>query len=398
MSRPSVSRAALVGSLPIGVSTASAVPFTRSNTHLSTRLFSPKPGHRKRPSSSRRNQLTKKILGRFAGSVAFSMLQPVGEVVGHVVAAERQHRHGVEAQLADGALRGGGGLRRHDRAEEHAVLPVVGLGDERHGGARGGRRTGSPRSARRRGPPTRERSTGTARPGAVKRAFGWAAGVSISGFQSLPFQSVARAGAVSVMPSHHTSPSSVSAVLVKMQLPHEGLHGVGVGVPAGARGDAEEAGLGVDGVEPAVVAELHPADVVADGLGLPAGNRGDEHGEVGLAARRRERGGDVLRLALGGRELQDQHVLGEPAVVAGHHRGDAQREALLAEQGVAAVAGAVRPDLAGLGEVHDVLVLGVARPRHVGLRRRRAGRRRSAGTAPSRRRRARRARPGPCGS
>ncbi len=46
---------------------------------------------------------------------------------------------------------------------------------------------------------------------------------------------------------------------------------------------------------------------------------------------------------------------------------DAQREALLAEQRVAAVARAVRPDLARLGEVHDVLVLVVARPRHVGL-------------------------------
>src|SRR3954469_12866868 len=55
--------------------------------------------------------------------------------------------------------------------------------------------------------------------GAVKRAFGWAAGVSTSGFHGLPFQSVARAGGASVMPSHHTSPSSVSAVLVKMQLP-----------------------------------------------------------------------------------------------------------------------------------------------------------------------------------
>ena len=57
--------------------------------------------------------------------------QPVGEVVGEVVAAERQHRHRVEAQLADRALLGGRRLRRHDRAEEHAVLPVVGLGDER---------------------------------------------------------------------------------------------------------------------------------------------------------------------------------------------------------------------------------------------------------------------------
>ena len=55
--------------------------------------------------------------------------------------------------------------------------------------------------------------------GAVNRAFGWAAGVSTSGFHGLPFQSVARAGG-SPMPSHHTSPSSVSAVLVKMLLPH----------------------------------------------------------------------------------------------------------------------------------------------------------------------------------
>ena len=55
--------------------------------------------------------------------------------------------------------------------------------------------------------------------GAVKRAFGCAAGVSDSGVHSLPRQSVAWAGVSSVMPSHHTSPSSVSAVLVKMQLP-----------------------------------------------------------------------------------------------------------------------------------------------------------------------------------
>src|SRR5918994_5329300 len=44
--------------------------------------------------------------------------------------------------------------------------------------------------------------------GAVKRAFGWAAGVSTSGVHGLPFQSVARAGGVPVIPSHHTSPSS----------------------------------------------------------------------------------------------------------------------------------------------------------------------------------------------
>ena len=47
------------------------------------------------------------------------------------------------------------------------------------------------------------------------------------------------------------------------------------------------------------------------------------------------------------------------------HRRDAQREALLAQQGVAAVARAVGNDLAGLGEVDDVLVLRVARPSDV---------------------------------
>ena len=56
--------------------------------------------------------------------------------------------------------------------------------------------------------------------GAVKRALGWAAGVSTSGVHALPRQSVARAGASSLMPSHHTSPSLVSAVLVKIELPH----------------------------------------------------------------------------------------------------------------------------------------------------------------------------------
>jgi hypothetical protein len=75
----------------------------------------------------------------------------------------------------------------------------------------------------------------------------------------------------------------------------------------------------------------------------------------------------VAGLALGGGQFDDEHVLGQPALVTGHDRGDAQREALLAEQGVAAVARPVRPDLPGLGEVDDVLVVGVAGPGDVGL-------------------------------
>src|SRR5450432_1058111 len=56
--------------------------------------------------------------------------------------------------------------------------------------------------------------------GAVKRALGWAALApvffAISGVQTLPCQSCNSAGGSSVMPSHHTPPSGVSATLVKI--------------------------------------------------------------------------------------------------------------------------------------------------------------------------------------
>src|SRR6187549_1167855 len=50
----------------------------------------------------------------------------------------------------------------------------------------------------------------------VKRAFGWAAGRPADGDHSFPVQSVSFAGGSLDMPSHHTSPSGVSATLVKM--------------------------------------------------------------------------------------------------------------------------------------------------------------------------------------
>ena len=56
--------------------------------------------------------------------------------------------------------------------------------------------------------------------GVVKRALGCAAGSPQPGVQSRPFQSVRCAGGSSVRPSHHTSPSSVSATLVKIEFPH----------------------------------------------------------------------------------------------------------------------------------------------------------------------------------
>src|SRR5580658_8436555 len=58
--------------------------------------------------------------------------------------------------------------------------------------------------------------------GAVKRPLGWAAlapvSLAMAGVQRLPCQSVHSAGGSSVIPSHQTPPSGVSATLVKMEL------------------------------------------------------------------------------------------------------------------------------------------------------------------------------------
>ncbi len=61
-------------------------------------------------------------------------LDPVAEVVAHVIAAEGQHGHGIAAHFADCAGGGGGGLRAHGGADVDAGGPVEGLIDERDGG------------------------------------------------------------------------------------------------------------------------------------------------------------------------------------------------------------------------------------------------------------------------
>src|SRR4051794_8146879 len=63
--------------------------------------------------------------------------------------------------------------------------------------------------------------------GAVKRAFGCAAGTSADGVQSAPLQST-RCDGGSDRPSHQMSPSSVPATLVKMQLPHNVFNALGL--------------------------------------------------------------------------------------------------------------------------------------------------------------------------
>src|SRR5215831_11530761 len=58
--------------------------------------------------------------------------------------------------------------------------------------------------------------------GVQNRELGWLDSSPLSGVQSLPCQSVRCAGGLSI-PSHHTSPSSVNATLVKIELPRSSV-------------------------------------------------------------------------------------------------------------------------------------------------------------------------------
>ena len=227
--------------------------------------------------------------------------------------------------------------------------------------------------------------------GEVNREFGCAAFVPASGVQSFPCQSIACAGFGSV----HPLPPHVSVVgegdVREDRVGADRLHPVRVRRIRRAGRDPEVAGLRIDREQAAVLAWFDPRDVVADRGHLPAlvgeRRRRDEHREVRLAARARERRRDIRLLPLRIRHTQDEHVLGEPPVVARHRGRDPQGEALLAQQRVAAVAGPVRPDLQRLREVHDVLLGRIARPRDILLALAPAAPRRCACTARTRRRR-----------
>jgi len=62
----------------------------------------------------------------------FPHIEPMAEVIAHVVATERKHRHWVAANGSDSAGGGGGGFGALGGSKENAVRPVKGLENQRH--------------------------------------------------------------------------------------------------------------------------------------------------------------------------------------------------------------------------------------------------------------------------
>ena len=296
-------------------------------------------------------------------------VDPVSPIRSHVVAAEGQHGEGIapDAGHADGRR---SGFRTHGGRHEHAVVPIVGLIDQREGlGQTAAEDESRNRYARRIFPGGID--------GRTLRRGGGEAGVGVRA-QPATVRCPVVALPVDAMSRRlhaHAFPPDVAVIgqhdVGKDAVGFDRFHRHRVGIVGSTRGDAEEPRFGVDGAQRAVRRRLDPGDIVADGQRFPVTETLGwyDHRQVGLAAGTGESGRDIGLVALGRFETQDQHVFGQPALVARHHRGDAQRQALLAQQGIAAIAGPIGPNFAGFGIMDNGLAADVrlARPRHVFL-------------------------------
>ena len=140
------------------------------------------------------------------------------------------------------------------------------------------------------------------------------------------------------------------------------MHCIGIGVVASAWRNAKESGFRIDCIQLAIGTKLHPTNIVTNGLGFPTRDSRNEHCKIGFATCRRKCCSNVFVSALWIRELKNEHVLGQPTVITCHHTCNAQCEALLAQQCIAAVTRAIAPDLASVREVRDVFVVWIAWP------------------------------------
>ena len=280
---------------------------------------------------------------RCAGLCQFlAQVQPMLEVVAHVVAREGQHGKRVTPHHALGARGGGGGFRAHGGRHVDAFHPVAGFGDQGHGGGAAAAENEGidghafgvvPGAVQGRVVHGGDGEAGVRMGRLGARFLGNGGGPVFA----LPVDAVGR-GLAHAFPPHIAivGQGHVGEDHVLVQAGHA----IGVGQRVGARGHAKVARFGVDRIQAAIGGRLDPGDVVANGGDFPALKAcgRNQHREVGFATGAGESRGHMVFLALGVGHAQDQHVLGQPALVAAHVGGDAQGKAFLAQQGIAAVA------------------------------------------------------------
>ena len=232
-------------------------------------------------------------------------VQPVLEIVAHVVAAKRQHGERVAAHHAHLADGGGGGLGAHGGGHVDAFHPVTGLGDQWHGsGAAATEDEGINRHAFGVVPLRVECRIidGSHREARVRMSRLGAGFFCNPGrpVLALPVDQMGRQVAAVFF---HAFPPHVTVIgqgdVGENHVFVQAGHAVGVGMEVGARCHAKVTGFRVDGVHSAVGVRLDPGDVVADGGDAPAIKTGGrhQHREIGLAASTGESGRHVVFFA-----------------------------------------------------------------------------------------------------
>jgi len=213
-----------------------------------------------------------------------SKVEPVGKVVGHIVATEGDHGEGIKPQGSNSSLSGSSEFRGNRGPNKGSMLPVEGLENKGH--------PGCPATAKDDG--IDRHTLGILKLGGDDGALlgrDGEAGVGMGGlvvgglggkFVAEPVGQIGGALVgeplppdIIVLSEGHVGEDGVLA---------DGFKGAGVGLVRGSRGHPEEAVFRVDRVHTSVVAEFHPGNVVSDTFDLPAWDGGLKHGQVGLSA------------------------------------------------------------------------------------------------------------------
>ena len=270
-------------------------------------------------------------------------LEPVPEVIAHVITAEGQHRHRITTERADAAGGGSGRLRTHRRADVHTRAPVERLIDQRHRvGTAAAEDDGADRHAFRCFPvgiDDRALRRGRGEPcvGMRRRPA-----VAATDFRRPPFappvQAFGRRLLRHAFPPH--APFGRQGHVCENRVPRDGGQGVGIRRSRRPWRDTKHTRLWIDRSQAPARVRLDPGDVVADHRHFPALHRigRDEHRQVGFAAGTRKRRRHVGLLASRVLDAENQHVLRHPALVSRDVGGDSQSETLLSQQRIAAVA------------------------------------------------------------
>ncbi len=222
----------------------------------------------------------------------------MAEVVAHVVAAERQHRHWIAPHHAHRARGGRGGLRCHGSADVYTVLPVKALIHQgRDPGPATTKDDGRNRNPLRVLPMRRDAGAAAGGDGEPGVGVGSVSLLTRGKGVSLPIQSARGHGKINAFPpglvlrcESHVGEDGIAL---------HGGHHVGVGVVAGSRDHPKEPILRVAGPQPSVGADAHPRNVIAHGPNpIPLrGQRRDEHCQVGLSTCAGEGRGHVTDVA-----------------------------------------------------------------------------------------------------